>query len=239
MSPLLWLIFFNPIAKELKIQRAGNMGMQDGEECCDFIYAADITMLISAPTLNGLRRAAARNVEYLRVALKKLSLKLNEKKTKNLVFHPLLLPNGIYRRTTAYRFPNTEKRMETQNRALAGLLKEILDFDPYQDIPTIEDNFWDGFPFPVTPTLRILGVAIDMFFSLDEHFRDPVAKAQLRQGILEKVAGTKWGLEVGVLKMTHDAVITSLLRYALVVTGSCLPPDLFRRANTQIINKAA
>ena len=39
--------------------------------------------------------------------------------------------------------------------------------------------------------------------------------------------------------MTHDAGITSLLRYALVATGSCCSPDLIRSASTQIVNIAA
>ena len=39
--------------------------------------------------------------------------------------------------------------------------------------------------------------------------------------------------------MTHDAVITSLLRYALVITGSCFPPDLLRRINTEVVNIVA
>ena len=39
--------------------------------------------------------------------------------------------------------------------------------------------------------------------------------------------------------MTHDAVITSLLRYALSLVGSCLPSDLFRKVDTMIVNVAA
>ena len=39
--------------------------------------------------------------------------------------------------------------------------------------------------------------------------------------------------------MTHDAVIGSLLRYALTFTGSCFPPYLMKRINTQIVNIAA
>ena len=87
--------------------------------------------------------------------------------------------------------------------------------------------------------MRALGVAIDMLSSLDAHFKDTLARAQLRQGSLRKLAGTKWGLELGVLKMTDGAVITSLLRYAMVVTGSRLLPDLLRRLNAQIVNIAS
>ena len=39
--------------------------------------------------------------------------------------------------------------------------------------------------------------------------------------------------------MTHDAVIISLMRYALGFVGSCLPTDLFKKLDTMIINIAA
>ena len=39
--------------------------------------------------------------------------------------------------------------------------------------------------------------------------------------------------------MTHDAAMTSLIRYALAGTGSRLPPDPFRRVNLQNISIAA
>ena len=41
------------------------------------------------------------------------------------------------------------------------------------------------------------------------------------------------------MRMTHNAVITSLLRRALGITVSCRPPDLLRRVDTQIVNIAA
>ena len=52
------------------------------------------------------------------------------------------------------------------------------------------------------------------------------------------MAGSKWGLELGALKTTHDATIVSLLRYALTVVGSTAPPDLFAKLNTQITSIA-
>ena len=66
-----------------------------------------------------------------------------------------------------------------------------------------------------------------------------LTEAPRRRGILRGVTHTSWGLEVGVLRMTHDAMIPSLLRYGVVLAGSCFPPALFRRINTQIVNIAA
>ena len=39
--------------------------------------------------------------------------------------------------------------------------------------------------------------------------------------------------------MTYDAVIVSLMRYAIGFVASCLPGDLFRKPDTMIINIAA
>ena len=47
-------------------------------------------------------------------------------------------------------------------RAAAGDLSEILDFDSSDDIPEVDSNFWDGFPYPAMPTMKSLGDPIDM-----------------------------------------------------------------------------
>ena len=61
----------------------------------------------------------------------------------------------------------------------------------------------------------------------------------IRQSILARVAHTTWGLDASVLAVTHDALITSLLRYDLILTGSCLPDDLLNKIDTGIINIAS
>ena len=53
-------------------------------------------------------------------------------------------------------------------------------------------------PFPVTTSLRVLGVVVDSQFTLDERFESVLAKAPLRQRILHKVTNCKWELEVRV-----------------------------------------
>ena len=39
--------------------------------------------------------------------------------------------------------------------------------------------------------------------------------------------------------MTHIAVLFSLIRYGLIVIGSCLPPDLMAHLETRVVNTAA
>ena len=122
---------------------------------------------------------------------------------------------------------------------MAEDMSEILDFEPSEDCPRATENCWEGFPNKVAPTMKVLGVTFDRFYSLDEHYSSVIAKAQMRQGISSTATKRDWRLEIGLLKMTRDAGISSLLRYALVVTGSCYPPDLIRSANRRIANIAA
>ena len=91
-------------------------------------------------------------------------------------------------------------------------MSEVLDFDPGRSIPAEDMNFWDGFPYPAAEYMETLGLTAVMHFALDDYYQDIVNRAQMRQGILSRVARCKWGMDTGVMKMTHDAVITSLLR---------------------------
>ena len=43
----------------------------------------------------------------------------------------------------------------------------------------------------------------------------------------------------GILKIAAESVIGSLSRYGDVIMGNCMPPDLIRKIDTQVINEAA
>ena len=47
------------------------------------------------------------------------------------------------------------------------------------------------------------------------------------------------GLDASVLRVTHDALISSLLRYGLVLTGSSLPDDLMNKIDKGVVNVAS
>ena len=68
------------------------------------------------------------------------------------------------------------------------------------------------FRFPLKAAAGVLGVDIGRYLS----------EARLRQGILSRGARSSWGVECGVLRMTHDAMITSLPRNALRVVGTMI-----------------
>ena len=43
------------------------------------------------------------------------------------------------------------------------------------------------------PNMRVMRIALEPYFALDDHFEDIFAEAQLRQGILSKVASARGG----------------------------------------------
>ena len=54
-----------------------------------------------------------------------------------------------------------------------------------------------------------------------------------------EISGLQWGLETDILQITHDAIITSLLRRGLLVTGSSIPPELLSTIGTNVTYVAA
>ena len=197
-------------------------------------------MQMTLPALSKLTMRAHLLVTMVRTILADLSLELNESKSVNMVLSPYYLPRGIYRRVSGARVLTTKKRQRELQELEAAIDDTILEFDPYEDIDGItaeERN--QGYPYPLAENIRVLGVLLDRHMQLDAQVESLLAKAQVRQGILKKVAGSKWGLEVGILSMTHDALINSLLRYALAIMGAHLPQDLLQKIDTCITNVAA
>ena len=56
---------------------------------------------------------------------------------------------------------------------------------------------------------------------------------------MAQLASLNWGLEVGVLRSTHLALVTSLIQYGLVTFGSHIYEKQLDRLDTQVINVAA
>ena len=106
-------------------------------------------------------------------------------------------------------------------------------------LPPEETLEAEGFPYPLVDSMRVLGVQLDTYGSLDDQLLVILARAQVRQGLLARAAHSSWGLETDVLRVTRDALIVSLLRYGLVVVGSCVPDDLMTRMDVHIVDTAS
>ena len=163
----------------------------------DVAYADDSTMLLIAASAEDLCAVAHFNVGLLRTIFFGIFLELSAPKCNNINFSPYLPPLGIYRRAAATTFPAAKQRLVMQNRAEGKFGGTRLDFDPTEEV---RDSFGGGkpeFPSPNSNSLKVFGVQVDSRFTRDEHFPSVVERATIRQGILNKVAGCRWGLKVG------------------------------------------
>ena len=94
------------------------------------------------------------------------------------------------------------------------------------------------FPF-LEQIIKILGVTFYGFMGLDSQFCVILCEAMMRQSILLAVANSSLGLDSGVLEIAHGAFTNSLMRHAIGVVGSFLPPDLCVSTDTRTIDVAA
>ena len=66
-----------------------------------------------------------------------------------------------------------------------------------------------------------------------------ISGAQIRQAALNRVARRPWELDITEKRVTHDALIPSLIRYGMLIAGPCCPGDTFHKVDTRIANIAA
>ena len=84
-------------------------------------------------------------------------------------------------------------------------------------------------PYKVVSHFRLLGVIFDNRFTFRKQYERIQEKAGIRMALVKRVSGCKWGLETRMLKATGDALLVSLLRYGLAVTGSGAPEKFCAR----------
>ena len=239
LSPLLWLMFFNEVHAHLHRMRE-ERGV-DTAAFLDAMYADDLTTVVVAPTTGQLRQRAWDNDEDTTEALGVRALQIQGEKTHNILLNPNVLAGGTYRRAppvSALATKTRRARMYAQAARFSDVQLELDPFDhPALQRPELIDAY--GFPYPLAESMRVLGVQLDEYMTLDEHLQSILSRAQVRQGILAKVAHSSWGLETSVLRVTYDALLTSLLRYGLTMVGSCLTDDLVAKIDVHIINVAS
>ena len=186
ISPLLWLMYFNTVPQRLRAERQ-RTGMPL-EDFTDVLYADDVTSVIKADTLEELTRRARLTMSIMQDIMRQIGLRINEQKTQNLLLDPTVLPRGSFRRQVGTTFPSTRTRRAQQYRQAAACDRTILEFDPWEDEP---EEPWQrlrrNFPVPLTDTIRVLGMILDEYMTLDDHFTSLLTRAQIRQAILRRV----------------------------------------------------
>ena len=94
-------------------------------------------------------------------------------------------------------------------------------------------------PYPVSSSLKVLGVTFNMGLDSRHQLESILDKAQVRLAVLARVAGATWGLEMGMLRLTHNSLLVSLIRYGLIIMGSGLFERHFLKMESRITNIAA
>ena len=108
-----------------------------------------------------------------------------------------------------------------------GLMAEVL------------GRIFAGSPYPDKESVKILGVVCDAGLTFAEQIASVFERAKIRMAVLARVAGSSWGPETGMLRLTHEALLTSLVRYGWAVIGSGIHEERMLALNTRIVNVAA
>ena len=94
-------------------------------------------------------------------------------------------------------------------------------------------------PYQCPTSFRVLGVQIDSTLGCLDHYNQVSRKAGIRHGIMASLAQRKWGLEVGILRSAHSALLTSLVTYGLAATGGSMYESALGRLEAQQTNISA
>ena len=239
LSPILWLMYFNYVHDRLDEERLRHLGTT--ANFLDLFFADDMTIMITAPSLPDLCSLAHFSDESVHNTMSLGSLRIQRQKTQNVLLDPRIINDGLFRRTDNTAPQPTTTRVRDQYCREARWTVDTTDFDPDQETPPEPRprGLDRAFPYPLSSTMKVLGITIDRHFTFDSHHSALLAKSRTRQGILSSVAHRGWGLETSILRITHDALVTSLLRYGLNILGSSMPDDLVNRIDVLVINPAA
>ena len=96
-------------------------------------------------------------------------------------------------------------------------------------------------PLTYSPVIKILGVRLGETLGIAVHVDNSLNRSIVRHEVMAPLASTGWGwgLEAGVSRSTHTALITSLIKYGLVTFGSHLYEKQLDRLEVQMTNIAA
>ena len=218
LSPFMWLVHFNKVLEGLHWLRSlrGAEAML-GAFFLELLFADDIVCLITHPKLSPLKCLANITAEVMPVVLAKLGLRTTRPKSMNFITAALTLVGPLFRRQKeAYRRGVQEVRKRETDLELLHMQEGGEEGEELSEFEIL----CSGLPYQVTSSIKILGVIFDRKFSFTPHIQGIMDRAKIRLAILQRLAGCTWGAETNLLRLTGEALVTSLLRYGLAVTGS-------------------
>ena len=91
-------------------------------------------------------------------------------------------------------------------------------------------------PFEWSEAIGVLGATFDPLLTFRKHVGGLMRRARIRHNIMSSVAKTNWGLETGILRATHSALLVSLTRYGLATVGTSAYERGLKRVGTRHAN---
>ena len=237
LSPLLWLVIFNDIQSFLEEQRKKEPETFAGAIFLDLIYADDITSLFAHEDASRIPSIAQRNAQLICCALLRLELKLSAPKSYNFVISPGLVLHGAFRRVPNSHTLTNMGRPLLDQQNMSGL--EDLSTNELLEKGIFPPELRPQLPFEWRDKIRVLGVLLDPLLTYTDHIQSLIRRARVRHSVMTSLSRSNWGLETGILRATHNALLVSLTRYGFVTVGSGAYESDMKTLETRHTNLAA
>ena len=235
LSPFLWALHVDSLLEQVSQARLEYPAELVTVKACDLLYADDLLCALAHHNPKVLEEAAGRTAGTRDETLGNKGLSRAILKSENFV-----LPPGRPDEESMFRRHPGQTGVRTRGRPRSaptdGATRE-LEIDPMRGAE--EPVMHISLPYSSVAYMKILGVTFDRDFTFEGHLRRLLSKAKIRLVLVKRVASQSWGLVVGMLRLTGEALVISLLRYCFAVVGSGLPESLFRRIDNQVINPLA
>ena len=111
----------------------------------------------------------------------------------------------------------------------AGFSTALSSFSFFQDLQ-------EGLPYPFANQIKILGIIFDMKLCFEAHIETILDRAKIRVGVISRLAGCTWGAETGILRLTGDSLVVSLMRYGLPMIGSGAYEQSINKLEVCVVN---
>ena len=201
-----------------------------------WVYADEVAYVCAyedaAASVELVDRSAAR----VDRALMGLERELGRTKRNNLALSPGTIVGPVFRRGNKLA-ATANKELPVRDRRFRELVAAI----PAAALPAdvLPSSLRDSLPYNYKTQFRVLGLELDETFGFEAEVENAIGRAMVRQRVMTQLARRTWGLEAGLLRSTHAALVTSLIGYGLVITGSHAYEGLMSRLETQYANIAA
>ena len=237
LSPMLWNLFFNGIHESIcQTFNQSEHAREHKVQLHIYIYADDIALVLTHPCPHILQQAAMALHEITINKLKNIGLHLSVPKCQNILMSPGGYVGDIFRRspTMTQKARNEAEQRDNRLSTIAAMMGEAA-----TEVGLCPEGIKDNLPYKYMKTIKLLGLQLDERLGFATHLAGILQKAIVRHGIMAQLASTTWGLEAGVLRSTHIALITSLIRYGFTTYGGHIYEKLMDRLDVQVSNIAA